>query len=987
MTCACILLPSSASGRRGPPCAHICPPSAVDVFPAYASGRRREPPATDVLPIGTLGRSAVIDELLLAHGVGRREVVRHGDEEGAGDRDRAVGCTLRGRNGECVSQEMNARVGSAGTPTPSASTSFDCSRRRVQEGPHRPAARAGRTDELLPAQWTNDGTVTDRLTDVAEEAFSAREIAVKKLENRDFVGARKIAIKAQRLFPELENISQLLTVCEVLSSAEAKISGELDWYGVLQVDKMADETVIRKQYNILSYRLHPDNNTLFGAEAAFRFVSEAHAVLSDHAKRSLYDTKRQRASRESVPSRILSTAAKRSQLSPSEMFSFQRSSVPNQHGNQHQQGKCLVTRSEAIQFSAMKQTKSHICSSDNDKPGTLVPKSSDLNSISVKNLTRESAPAEENAAESSSFQILGKRKLYVTSDSSHGMNSNIKRQRKYICPSDSDSSNEQICNDDVAVPDNQSTGQNVPIEVDSEEERNARHGSNQQTCKKNVTDTASQKSVNSVIAYPYPDFDFCKSRDAEETDESIKQYGWAGDMAAKSHVPPADNDIPGTLVPRSPDPNSTAVQNLTGESVSAGTNAPGSSSLQILGRRKLCDSSDSNRAMNSNIERKMKYNSPSDADWSNEQICNDDVAVTENQFAKQHVPTEVDSEEEGNEKHGDNQQSHRKDDTDTSSQNSANPVIAYSSTDFFDFDKSRDVSQIAVDQIWAVYYGHDCMPRAYARINHVDPSNLKVQFTWLVHNTVNEQNSKSTNEKLPFACGNFCLGETDVLHNPSSIPFYRTNGNERVGVAEGFLELDTAALPSDLDSAFTSITLESYMALDKKTNIELICYACPDSEFYNFEQDRSHDKFEAGQIWALYSDTDKFPNIYETKQIGAKCKVQIHPKIGEVWAIYKNWSNKWVPSRSTRGTKYAIGKIVDSTEAFTLFGYLTKVDGYISVFKPDVRRGILKIPVKENLRFSHRIPSFCLTKEKGGKLHDCYELDPAAVPDVFLHKN
>jgi len=30
-----------------------------------------------------------------------------------------------------------------------------------------------------------------------EEALKAREIAVKKLENRDFVGAKRIALKAQ----------------------------------------------------------------------------------------------------------------------------------------------------------------------------------------------------------------------------------------------------------------------------------------------------------------------------------------------------------------------------------------------------------------------------------------------------------------------------------------------------------------------------------------------------------------------------------------------------------------------------------------------------------------------------------------------------------------------------------------------------------------------------------------------------------------------
>uniref|UniRef100_A0A0D9XTI3 J domain-containing protein n=1 Tax=Leersia perrieri TaxID=77586 RepID=A0A0D9XTI3_9ORYZ len=1029
-------------------------------------------------------------------------------------------------------------------------------------------------DPFLPSQaqvgCTNE-MITSLMECNREEALRAREIAVKKLRNRDFVVARKIAIKAQRLFPELENISQLLTTCEVLSSADTKISGDLDWYGILQVNKTADESEIRRQYNRLSYWLHPDNNTLFGAEDAFRFVSEAHSVLSDHVKRSQYDIKRQCASREvdaeatqppnktdantsndglipssdsvlvfwticphcqkqylyykrnfmarcddcgksffafkvreqPVPSRILSIATKKFQVSP-EMFSFQQSSVPNQKAQYvnpsvrvdtnfivranveetdesikqygwagDMEGKCLVTRSGTVQLSEKSQIKSgvgHVPDADNNKPGTLVPKSPNLNSISVQNLTRENASAGTNAAESSNLQILGRGRIYCSSDSCHGMKS-INRQRKYNCPSGSDSTNELTCNDDGSVPDNQSTGHHVNIEVSSEEEGNARPGGNRQDYKKNVTDTASQKSVNSVIGCP-PDFiDFGKSRDAEEVDEYIKCH-----------------------------------------------------------------------AMNSNIKRQRKYNSPSNPDLSNEHICSDNVAAPEIQSSLQHVPIEVYSEEKGNEKHGDSQG-----DIDTVSQNSANSAIAYPSPDFFDFDKSRDVYQIAIDQIWAVYDGHDCMPRAYARINHVDPSNLKAQFTWLVHSTVNEQNAKGTHEKLPFACGNFCLGETDVLqdssrylsHNVSwtskngtsydihpnkgevwalykgwsmqfssdanryqsygydivqvlssgpmdagvtvsplvriagfvslfvkaknessflisscealrfshSIPFYTTNGNERIGVPEGFLELDTAALPSDLDAAFPPITLDSYMSSDNKTNTEVIIYACPDPEFYNFEHNRSHDKFEPGQIWALYSDTDKFPNFYgwvnkvemepfnvhlnwleacpqnaqekrwlehdvpmscgtfeiqnmvtkysenyvfshlvETKRIGAKCQVKIRPKIGEVWAIYKNWSAKWVPSHTTRGTKYAIGQIVECTEAFTLFGFLTKVVGHISVFKPDLGKGILKIPVKESLRFSHRIPSFCLTKEKGGKLHDCYELDPAAVPDDFLQK-
>ncbi|CAO2202819.1 unnamed protein product [Urochloa humidicola] len=98
-----------------------------------------------------------------------------------------------------------------------------------------------------------------------EEALKAREIAVKKLESKDFVGAKRIALKAQRIFPEVENIPKLLTVCEVHCAAEAKINGMLDFYGILQVEGTADEMTIKRQYRKLVLSLHPDKNSYAGA--------------------------------------------------------------------------------------------------------------------------------------------------------------------------------------------------------------------------------------------------------------------------------------------------------------------------------------------------------------------------------------------------------------------------------------------------------------------------------------------------------------------------------------------------------------------------------------------------------------------------------------------------------------------------------------------------------------------------------------------------
>ncbi|XP_075109669.1 uncharacterized protein LOC107791701 [Nicotiana tabacum] len=125
-----------------------------------------------------------------------------------------------------------------------------------------------------------------------DEALRAKELAEKKMQSNDFLGAQKVALKAERLYPQLENISQLLAVCNVHCSAQSsKVGSEKDWYGILQIDMMADEVTIKKQYRRLALVLHPDKNKFPGAEAAFKLIGEANMLLSDPAKRALYDSK------------------------------------------------------------------------------------------------------------------------------------------------------------------------------------------------------------------------------------------------------------------------------------------------------------------------------------------------------------------------------------------------------------------------------------------------------------------------------------------------------------------------------------------------------------------------------------------------------------------------------------------------------------------------------------------------------------------------
>ncbi|XP_037494874.1 uncharacterized protein LOC105630993 [Jatropha curcas] len=122
------------------------------------------------------------------------------------------------------------------------------------------------------------------------EAERLLGVAEKLLQSRDFSGTRDFAVLAQETEPLLEGPDQILAVADVLLSAEKRINNHHDWYAILQIDRRSDDQdLLKKQYRRFALLLHPDKNKFPFADQAFKLVADAWAVLSDSAKKSLYD--------------------------------------------------------------------------------------------------------------------------------------------------------------------------------------------------------------------------------------------------------------------------------------------------------------------------------------------------------------------------------------------------------------------------------------------------------------------------------------------------------------------------------------------------------------------------------------------------------------------------------------------------------------------------------------------------------------------------
>ncbi|WMV38133.1 hypothetical protein MTR67_031518, partial [Solanum verrucosum] len=86
---------------------------------------------------------------------------------------------------------------------------------------------------------------------------------------------------------------------------------------------------------------------------------------------------------------------------------------------------------------------------------------------------------------------------------------------------------------------------------------------------------------------------------------------------------------------------------------------------------------------------------------------------------------------------------------------------------------------------------------------------------------------------------------------------------------------------------------------------------------------------------------------------------KIFPRTGEVWVVYKNWS-----AQLMKDVKFLA---------------LVKGFKFVNMARVEEKKAdkVVKICVSEDLRFSHQIPAFRLTEERGGSLRGFWELGTA----------
>lgn len=958
-----------------------------------------------------------------------------------------------------------------------------------------------------------------------EEAFRAKGIAEKKMQTKDFVGARKIAIKAQQLYSDLENISQMLAVCDVHCSAEHKFAGtEIDWYGVLQIEQTADEASIKKQYRKLALLLHPDKNKFPGAEAAFKLIGEAQRVLLDREKRTWHDMKRK--------ARMTRPPAHQTRPHGNKNMNFGRQSgvqnsvmnnaaptyagMNNQHQRPQQQASAgssngrltfwticpfcavryqyyieIVNRSLRCQ-SCGKNFVAYDMNAEGITQGTTwgqpafpqqkpVPNLDGTSNVGFQGKFGGEKSKWEPFVQTGGSSEIDERGGSDKAKSSEKVNNKKGKKQEVESSESSDtgsSTGELGMQEDGDLP----TKQNYGCYAEQYPRRSNRH-------KKNVSYSENVSDDDNLMSPPKK----AKGNESPSANEEKRK-----DVPLKETVCEINKQAGAVDVEEDKKDVGQKGTASFDERLSNGTKETGKDNREETVAADVCRSPEADNDVPSSSSAK---------------------AAKDPEFYE------------------------------------------YPDPEFNDFDKGRMKEIFQVGQTWAVYDTLDAMPRFYAQIRKVFSTGFKLRITWLEPDPIGKAEIEWVSEDLPYSCGSFRHGKSEntgdhlmfshlvswekdrtsdvyrihprkgetwalfknwdikwssdpeshrkyefefvevlseyddnvgvsivylrklkgfscifcqiskkgidsILIPPSEIlrfshmiPSFKLTGKEREDIPRGALELDPASLPANIeeisipdedsemevsdanDSCSVSKCVEelakpvtgsergwSNFQVDNETHLDAKnsnpddvlkdggdpgsteeANEIPAPDFGNFDAERTPEKFQVGQFWALYSDEDGMPKYYcrikkidsnpafklhvtwlvactppngmiqwldkemlttcgrfkatkskphiydnldsfshqlRAEPIGKKNEYAIVPRKGEVWALYKKW-NADMKKSDLEDCEYDIIEVLDENASWIEVLFLEKVEGYTAVFKSQKR---------ERAPFSMKIP-------------------------------
>ncbi|KAL6634806.1 hypothetical protein ACP70R_027477 [Stipagrostis hirtigluma subsp. patula] len=569
-----------------------------------------------------------------------------------------------------------------------------------------------------------------------DEAVRARAVAERKMLEKDFVGAKKMVIKAQQLSKEDDSISQqMLAVCDVHCAAGVKINGEIDWYGVLQVPVSADDTLIRKQYRKLALLLHPDKNKLAGAEAAFKLVGEAHMTLTDRSKRSVYDMKRN--------TFVRGGAARPPHQQPRRPPARPSATPVNLHGMHQQQ------HHQASNSAGPQPTFWTICPSCGMRYQyylSILKKAlrcqNCLKPFIAHDLKEQAVPSSANQRSAGVWKNVGAPQNFP------GSRSNVTGQQSW-----------NSANPGVHV----NIGSRY-ADVNTKKGADGRAGGRKDKMKSaratgnpsKTPSTAGLKRGRRAV------IESSESSDSETTSDSEEEI--------MEHAPAANSAGPGQQTRRSSRQKQEVKYNEESDNEDMEddgskdddgfVNAP---SHKRLKKSDVFHGDDSQQTTKLN-EEIAGHNGPANGVNYCRNTADEkkDAAPCEENTSNGTEQTKEDTMQAGNNCDGKEKVFHSVSNNGPNSDDvSDDGTFTFVDPEFFDFDLLRDVNQFQANQIWAVYDDQGVMPRFYARITKVKTTpKFMLHFTWLEFSPTNNAEVAWSCAGLPVACGHYKPGKS-----------------------------------------------------------------------------------------------------------------------------------------------------------------------------------------------------------------------------------